>query len=193
MRIGVLAIQGDYGKHREMLAVLGQEAPLVRTERELAGCDGLIVPGGESTTLTIILHKHGLWDPLVEFGRRKAIYGTCAGLILLAREVLDHKLATLNLIDLVVERNAYGRQIDSFIDTVRLDLHGAPASMEGVFIRAPKIAACGPGVTPLGWHCEDVVAAENEHIMVSAFHPELTDSTLLHRHFITKVSRFLRD
>ncbi|HOY44230.1 MAG TPA: pyridoxal 5'-phosphate synthase glutaminase subunit PdxT [bacterium] len=193
MRIGVLAIQGDYGKHRQMLESLGQEAPLVRTERELEECDGLIVPGGESTTLTILLQKHGLWDPLQAFGRRKAIFGTCAGLILLSREVRDHKLASLNLIDLEVERNAYGRQIDSFIDRVRLDLRGTPGSMEGVFIRAPRIIACGMEVTPLGWHREEVVAAENEHIMVSTFHPELTESTLLHRHFLTKVSRFLHD
>ena len=130
MRIGVLAIQGDYGKHQEMVVELGQEAPLVRTERELGECDGLIVPGGESTTLTILLQKHGLWDPLHEFGQRKAIFGTCTGLILLSREVRGHKLASLNLIDLTVERNAYGRQIDSFIDLVRLDLRGVPVSME---------------------------------------------------------------
>jgi 5'-phosphate synthase pdxT subunit len=193
MRIGVLAIQGDYAKHLTMLETLGVETLLVRTERELAACDGLILPGGESTTLTILLKKHGLWTPLQEFGRRKAIFGTCAGLILLAHSASDHKMETLDLIDLEVKRNAYGRQIDSFIDSVRLDLQGVAGRIEGVFIRAPKIVSCGHGVTPLAWHRDDVVAAENEHILVSSFHPELTDSPLLHRHFTAKVSRFLHD
>lgn len=193
MQIGVLAIQGDYAKHQEMLGRLGQKCSLVRTEAELAACDGLIMPGGESTTLTILLQKHGLWEPLRAFGRRKAIYGTCAGLILLAREVKDHTVVTLDLIDLLVERNAYGRQIDSFIDTLRFDLAGTSGTMEGVFIRAPRILTCGAGVTPLAWHGSDPVAAENGHILVSSFHPELTEDPLFHRHFLAKVSRFLHD
>jgi pyridoxal 5'-phosphate synthase pdxT subunit len=193
MRIGVLAIQGDYAKHQQMLHSLQQETLLVRTEAELAQCDGLIMPGGESTTLTTLMQKHGLWEPLRDFGRRKAIYGTCAGLILLAREVQDHKLTTLNLIDLEVQRNAYGRQIDSFIAPVKLELRGEPGSMEGVFIRAPKILTYGASVTPLGWHSDNVVAAENEHILVSTFHPELTSDPILHRYFTAKVSRFLHD
>lgn len=193
MHIGVLAIQGDYAKHQEMLGKLGQESRLVRTEAELAACDGLILPGGESTTMMILLQKHGLWDPLRTFGRRKAIYGTCAGLILLAREVKDDTVATLNLIDLLVERNAYGRQIDSFIDTLRVEIAGYSGQMEGVFIRAPKILTCGPGVTPLAWHGNDPVAAENGHILVSTFHPELTDDPRFHRHFLSKASRFLHD
>ena len=193
MRIGVLAIQGDYAKHQEMLRKLDQETLLVRTGAELMACDGLIVPGGESTTLTILLQKHDLWEPLREFGRRKVIYGTCAGLVLLAREVQDHQLDTLNLIDLAVQRNAYGRQIDSFITEVRLVLRGEPHSMEGIFIRAPKILSCGVQVNPLGWHGTDIVVAENEHILVSAFHPELTDDMSLHRYFTAKVSRFIHE
>lgn len=193
MIIGVLAIQGDYARHREMLLAMGEETLLVRTADELAGCDGLIVPGGESTTLTTLLQKHGLWEPLQEFGRRKAIFGTCAGLILLASAARDHHCQTLGLIDLEVQRNAYGRQIDSFIDTVRLELNGQAGTMEGVFIRAPKIIHLGAAVTPLGWHGGDVVAAENTHILVSTFHPELTDDTTLHRYFTAKVSRYLHD
>ncbi len=193
MRIGVLAIQGDFAKHQEMLHGLQQETQLVRTEAELALCDGLIMPGGESTTLTTLMQKHGLWQPLQEFGRRKAIYGTCAGLILLARSVRDHSASTLDLIDLEVRRNAYGRQIDSFIGAVNLELNGQTGGMEGVFIRAPKIISLGETVRPLGWHGEDVVAAENEHILVSTFHPELTDNPALHRYFLSRVSRFIHD
>ncbi|HNW60058.1 MAG TPA: pyridoxal 5'-phosphate synthase glutaminase subunit PdxT [bacterium] len=193
MHIGVLALQGDFAKHQEMLQALEFESLQVRTAAELAACDGLILPGGESTTLTILLQKHGLWQPLREFGERKAIYGTCAGLILLAREVKDHSVPSLNLIDLVVERNAYGRQIDSFIAPVRTRVQGDEGSMEGVFIRAPKVLACGPGVTALAWHGTDVVAAENNHILVSTFHPELSGTPLLHRYFAAKVSRFIHD
>ncbi len=193
MRIGVLAVQGDFGKHRDMLLRLDIEALLVRTPQALAQCDGVIIPGGESTTLTTVMQKHGLWQPLQEFGRRKVIFGTCAGLIIVANEVPGHAHSTLDLIDITVARNAYGRQVDSFIDTVKLELQGAAHTMEGVFIRAPKIVACGNSVHILGHYRKDVVAAENEHILVCTFHPELTDDTALHRYFLHKVSRHLHD
>jgi len=193
MQIGVLAVQGDFSKHQDMLRQMGIDALLVRTPAALLKCDGLIIPGGESTTLTTVMQKHGLWQPLQAFGRRKVIFGTCAGLIIMANEVPGHPHSTLDLIDITVERNAYGRQVDSFIDKVKLELSGTSRVMEGVFIRAPKIKACGANVRVLGYHGKDVVAAENEHILVCTFHPELTEDETLHRYFLHKVSRHIHD
>ena len=189
--IGILAIQGDFYKHAEKIQALGQRAILVKTEQELNRCAGLILPGGESTTLTRLLHKHALWTPLQRFGRTKSIYGTCAGLILAARETEQNDVQTLDLIDISVRRNAYGRQIDSFIDTIRLDLDGSEKSLEGVFIRAPKITALGADVRAIGWHGDDIIMAENRHVLVSTFHPELTGDTSIHHYFIEKTRNLI--
>jgi pyridoxal 5'-phosphate synthase pdxT subunit len=193
MRIGVLAIQGDYAKHASMLQSLGLESPQVRTEPDLNLCDGLIIPGGESTTLTTVMQKHGLWKPLLDFGRRKAIFGTCAGLIVLATDVPGHGLPTLGLLDVSVLRNAYGRQIDSFIDDISLSFDGTTRTLPGVFIRAPRITRCGPGVNIIGRHGGDIVLVETEHLLAATFHPELTKDRAIHEYFKHKVSRFLHD
>ncbi len=187
MRIGVLAIQGDYAKHQAMLIQKGVEAPLIRTETELAACDGLIIPGGESTTMTTMLQKHGLWQPMIDFGRKKYIMGTCAGLILLAKEVPGHNYPTLSLLDIRVIRNAYGRQIDSFIDQVDITLEGHARSFTGVFIRAPKISRVGKDVKILGRHRQEVVMVENDHILGCTFHPELTTDASIHQYFMKKI------
>jgi 5'-phosphate synthase pdxT subunit len=143
-RIGVLAIQGDYAAHADALVQAGAEPVEVRTPADLAGLDGLILPGGESTTMLKFLERHGFFAALDEFARTKPMFGTCAGAILLAREVRNPPQRSLGLLDAVVERNAYGRQIDSAILTASTKLDGGP--MEMVFIRAPRIVETGGGV-----------------------------------------------
>jgi pyridoxal 5'-phosphate synthase pdxT subunit len=187
MQVGVLAIQGDYARHVAALHRLGHSPLLVRTEKELNQCDGLIIPGGESTTLTIVMQKHKLWEPLYEFGRQKVIFGTCAGLIILATEVPNHTFTPLGLIDITVERNAYGRQKDSFIDDVVVSPNGRQHHIPGFFIRAPKILKVGKTVTVLGKHHDEIVLVENDHILAATFHPELSGDDFVHQYFIQKI------
>lgn len=182
--IGILALQGDFEKHEQMIAALGPDTLRVRVKSQLSKCDGLIIPGGESTTLIKLMKKHDMWDAIIEYAKYNAVYGTCAGCILAARKVVGVQQDSLNLIDIAVQRNAYGRQVDSFIDDVKIQLNGATASLEGVFIRAPKILSIGERVTPLAWHGDDVVLAEQGHILVGTFHPELTDDLRIHEYFI---------
>lgn len=186
--IGVLALQGDYEKHRQMLERLGRHALLVFTRADLQQCDGLIIPGGESTTLITLLKKHDLWQAVREFGALKPIYGTCAGCILAAQSVTPPQ-DSLGLIDATVQRNAYGRQVDSFIDDVSVQLNGKAETVEGVFIRAPKIVALGQAVVPLARRRDEVVLAQQGHILIGTFHPELTDDLRIHRYFAELVDR----
>jgi len=186
MKIGILAVQGDFALHEKMLRQLDVETLLVRNKGELNACHGLILPGGESTTLTNLLKKHGLWDELSTFAETRPIFGTCAGLIILAKRVVRNNLQPMGLIDISVERNAYGRQVDSFIDEIKLQLD-KQEQCEGVFIRAPKIVTIGKSVTPLAWHKKDIVMAESGNILVATFHPELTDDARVHKYFLRKV------
>ena len=184
--IGILALQGDFEKHEQMIAALGHDSLRVRWREQLPECDGLIIPGGESTTLLKLMKKHDLWDAVINYAKNSAVYGTCAGCILAAREVIGLKQDSLNLIDIAVQRNAYGRQVDSFIDDIQIQLNGKTDLMEGVFIRAPKIISITADVTPLARHGDDVVLAEQGHILVGTFHPELTDDLRIHEYFIKK-------
>ena len=192
MKIGVLAVQGDFELHKKALRKLDLEVAEIRIPEQLATCDGLIIPGGESTTFVKLLKENGLFQALRQFGQKKTIMGTCAGLITLASEVENNGFETLQLIQLRVRRNAYGRQIDSFIDTVKLELSGESFSFEGVFIRAPKIVALGEGTRALGYHGQEVVMAENDHILVATFHPELTEDLRVHQYFLQKVEANLK-
>ncbi len=192
MKIGVLAVQGDFELHKKALRKLDVEVAEIRIPEQLATCDGLIIPGGESTTFVKLLKENGLFQALRQFGQEKTIMGTCAGLITLASDVENNGFETLQLIQLRVRRNAYGRQIDSFIDTVELELSGKRFSFEGVFIRAPKIVALGEGTRALGYHGQEVVMAENEHILVATFHPELTEDLRVHQYFLQKVEANLK-
>jgi len=189
MIIGVLAIQGDFQLHQGMLDKLGVDNIQVKKIDELRKCDGLIIPGGESTTFIKVLKELNLFDEISLFGKEKPIMGTCAGLITLASKVRNYPIESLKLIDIEVERNAYGRQIDSFIDTIKINLNGKEQEFEGVFIRAPKIRKIGEGVIPLGYHKEDVVMAENDLILVATFHPELTEDTRVHKYFVEKIKK----
>lgn len=191
--VGVLALQGDFEKHQNTLLKLGHTPLPVRTREQLEQCDGLVIPGGESTTLLKLMKKHNMWDVVIEFAQTRPVYGTCAGCILVANSIVGMQQESLKLIDIAVQRNAYGRQVDSFIDDIRLQFNGKVDTVEGVFIRAPKITSMGPEVTPLAWHHQDVVLAEQGHILVGTFHPELTDDLSIHEYFIQKIKAVQED
>jgi 5'-phosphate synthase pdxT subunit len=182
MTIGVLALQGDFEAHCKAVERVGATARLVRTAAELAEIDGLIIPGGESTTMLKLLRAENLFEPLREFGKRKPIFGTCAGAILLAKKVISPEQESLELMDIDIERNAYGRQIDSRV--VHLD-----GNVEAVFIRAPIIRRVGSGAQVLLSYKGDPVLVEQDHLLVATFHPELSTEPAIHRHFLEKVRR----
>jgi pyridoxal 5'-phosphate synthase pdxT subunit len=185
-RIGVLAIQGDFAAHAEALAESGAEAVAIRKVEELADIDGLILPGGESTTMLKFLERGGFLDALRDFGAAKPVFGTCAGAILLAREVRHPAQASLGLLDAVAERNAYGRQIDSTILTAPTSLGSEPLEM--VFIRAPRIAETGPTVEVLARRDGFPVLVRQGRIMAATFHPELSADRRVHRLFVDAVA-----
>ncbi len=176
MTIGVLALQGAFREHAVALRRLGVEAVEVRLPEQLEGLDGLIIPGGESTTMMRLMEIYGLDEAIRSFS--EPIFGTCAGMIVLDRE-------RLGLIDLAVERNAFGRQVASFEAPVRID--GEDEPFPGVFIRAPWVADAGPGVTVLAEVGGHPVLAREGRILVASFHPELTDDTRLHEAFLQLV------
>lgn len=184
-RIGVLAIQGDYAAHAEALAEIGAEPREIRKPEELAGIDGLILPGGESTTMLRFLEKRHFFEGLKKFCGSKPVFGTCAGTILLAREVLNPPQRSLGLLDATVERNAYGRQIDSAILTAETKLPGGPLEM--VFIRAPRIVSTGPGVEVLACRDGSPALVKQGGVMAATFHPELSGDRRVHRLFVESV------
>jgi len=185
-RIGVLAIQGDYGAHAEALAESGAKPSEVRKPSQLAGLDGLILPGGESTTMLKFLEKRGFFEALEQFCQNHPVFGTCAGAILLAREVLNPPQRSLGLLDAVVERNAYGRQIDSSIVTAETALPGGPLEM--VFIRAPRIVETGAEVEVLARREGFPVLVRQGRVMAATFHPELSHDRRVHRLFVEMVA-----
>lgn len=184
--IGVLAIQGDYGAHANALTEAGAEPREIRKPEELVNLDGLILPGGESTTMLKFLARHGLFEALKEFCRKKPVFGTCAGVILLAREVRNPPQRSLGILDAVVERNAYGRQIDSAIFTAETSLPGGPLEM--VFIRAPRLAEIGSGVEALAFRDGSPTLVRQGSVMAATFHPELTSDRRVHRMFVGLVA-----
>jgi len=185
MRIGVLAIQGDFDAHRRRLEQLGAEVVLVKKPEQLDAVDALVIPGGESTTFLKFLEKGGFLDKLREFVRAKPAFGTCAGAILLASEVEDPPQPSLGALDIRVRRNAYGRQLESFIGEGETQLAGGPLEM--VFIRAPKIERVGPKVEILAREKGDPVLVRQGKIMAATFHPELSDDTRVHAEFLKLV------
>ena len=189
-RVGILALQGDYAAHGKVLDELKVAWQLVKMPRELEAVAGLIIPGGESTTLLKLMAPIAMRPALEAFhAQGRPIFGTCAGLILLARETRDPAQESLGFIDIVAGRNAYGRQIDSFIDAgIPLTEELGPAPLEMVFIRAPKIVQLGASVTPLATCCDEVVLARQQNILVSSFHPELTADRRVHRYFLDMIS-----
>ena len=184
-RIGVLAIQGDYAAHAEALLEAGAEPVEVRNPEELDGIDGLILPGGESTTMLKFLDRRGLFESLKEFASSRPVFGTCAGAILLAREVRHPAQRSLGLLDAVVERNAYGRQIDSTILSEPTAVPGGPLEM--VFIRAPRISETGAGVEVLARREGFPVLVRQGNLLAATFHPELSQDRRVHKLFVQAV------
>jgi len=184
-RIGVLAIQGNYASHSAALTEVGADPVEVRKPEELLTLDGLVMPGGESTTMLRFLEKHRFFESILEFCGSKPVFGTCAGAILLAREVLNPPQRSLGVLDAVVERNAYGRQIDSTILTAETTLPGGPLEM--VFIRAPRIVRTGPSVEVLARRDNFPVLVRQGAILAATFHPELSADRRVHRLFVDTV------
>ena len=185
--IGVLALQGDYEAHARAFASAGARTVLVRKPEELKGLDGLVLPGGESTTMLKFLEKKGFFDTLGEFVSTTPCFATCAGCILVARQVLHPKQRSLGVLDATVERNAYGRQIDSTILTLPTELPGGPLEM--VFIRAPRITRVGPGVEVLAQRDGFPALVRQGHLLVATFHPEMTSDTRVQQLFLEMVRR----
>ena len=183
LKVGILAVQGDFAAHAAMLAEMGVETVEVRTVKDLGGCDGLILPGGESTTQMQFLEEEGLLDAIRRFaGRGRAIFGTCAGAILLATKVKNPAQASLGLLDMTVLRNGYGRQIASEVVSGPSALKKDPLEM--VFIRGPIIEQVGSGVEVLAEYAGKPALVQKDRILAATFHPELTDDTTVHRRFL---------
>lgn len=186
--VGLLALQGDFERHQRAFELAGARTTLVRTAEELDSVDALAIPGGEATTLLRLLQVTGLRSPLEKFARSQPVLGTCAGLILLAGELTDGgkvPFPPLGLLDVEVERNAYGRQLDSFESPVQFDALGGEA-FEGVFIRAPRIRRIGEGVEVVVRHRGEPVGVRQGNLLGLTFHPELTDDPRIHRHFLAE-------
>jgi 5'-phosphate synthase pdxT subunit len=182
LTIGVLALQGAYDAHAQTLRKLGATPKLVRLPSDLQGLDGLIMPGGESTTMLKFLEQRGFFDVLKDFTHTAPTFGTCAGAILLANDVTNPAQKSLGALDVTVERNSYGRQIDSTIVETESSLPGGPLEM--VFIRAPRITRTGAGVETLATRGQDPVLVREGHLLAATFHPELGHDTRIHQLFL---------
>ena len=210
--VGVLALQGAFREHARILRELGAKVTEVRLPRDLEGLDGLVIPGGESTTMGLLLEEHKLMEPLREFVNTHPVFGTCAGLIMLAKHTTDGEQPLLQALDITVRRNAFGRQPRSFEGSVELSLGGAAGALatagpeagaapapaaaacepcddfHGIFIRAPWVEEVGPGVEVIARCGEHVVGVRQGQMMGVAFHPELSDDVRLHEYFLGLVN-----
>lgn len=184
-RVGVLALQGDFEAHEKALARAGAEAVEVRTAGELQNIQALIIPGGESTTMLKLLDATGMKEPIRQFAEAKPVFGTCAGAILVAKQVTNPVQDSLGLVDIDVQRNAYGRQLDSRIVHLQPEMKGG--DLEAVFIRAPIIRRMGPDAKVLARYNGDPVLVEQGRHLVATFHPELSSDDRIHRLFLDKV------
>jgi 5'-phosphate synthase pdxT subunit len=186
MKIGVLALQGAVAEHIRSLEAAGAEAVAVKRIEELEELDGIVIPGGESTTIGKLIRKYGFLEALQEFSKQgKPLFGTCAGLIVLANKIDGQDEAHLQLMDMVVARNAFGRQRESF--ETDLPIKGIEEAIRAVFIRAPLIKEVGSNVEVLSVYNDEIVAARQGHLLACSFHPELTDDYRLHAYFVDMV------
>jgi len=190
-KVGVLSLQGDFAAHGAALERAGAEPVFVRDPHQFGQIDGLVIPGGESTTMLKLLHYDGLADALAEFGRQKPVFGTCAGAILMAREVSSPEQESFHMMDIGVERNAYGRQIDSRVTEIEPEPEflerTAPGKLEAVFIRAPIIRRVSGDAKVLARYHGDPVLVEQGRHLVATFHPELTADSRVHELFLEKL------
>jgi 5'-phosphate synthase pdxT subunit len=189
MKIGVLALQGAFFEHEKKIRALGAKTVEVRQPEDLDGLDGLIIPGGESTTIGKLAVTYGLIDPLRTFAQAKPTWGTCAGMIFLAKDIGIDRQPILGVMDITVNRNAFGRQVDSFEADLPVEKLG-DEPFHAVFIRAPLVSSVGPGVEVLA-KLEDgkIVAAQSGHLLATAFHPEITDDDRFHAYFLNMVEQ----
>jgi pyridoxal 5'-phosphate synthase pdxT subunit len=190
-RVGVLALQGDFAAHQAAIERAGAEGVPVRDAEQLQDLDGLVIPGGESSTMLKLLHYDKLFEPLARFAREKPVFGTCAGAILLAKQVTNPPQESLGMMDIDVERNAYGRQLDSRVTNLQPEpefrARAGGDGLEAVFIRAPIIRRTGPSTKVLARYQGDPVLVEEGKHMVATFHPELTADPRVHALFLEKL------
>jgi 5'-phosphate synthase pdxT subunit len=187
MKIGVLALQGAVAEHIKMIGSAGAEGVVVKKTEQLNELDGIIIPGGESTTIGKLMRDYGFIDALRSFSAQgKPIFGTCAGLIVLADRIVGEEKAHLQLMNMTVQRNAFGRQRESF--ETELAIKGIDEKVRAVFIRAPLIKEVGSNVDVLAVHNGEIVAARQGHLLAASFHPELTDDDRMHRYFLEMVA-----
>jgi len=184
LKMGVLALQGDFERHLYRLNSLNIEGREVRTNKNLDGLDGLIIPGGESTTMSELIDRFGMRERLTEFCKTKAVWGTCAGLIMLATKIDNEKVKPLNIIDLDVMRNGYGRQVHSSYAEFEVTLNGAPTLLKASFIRAPVVRGYGPDVKVIASYHNDPVLLFSGKCLVSSFHTELHEDLTLTKYFL---------
>ena len=189
--VGVLALQGDFAAHQAALERAGAQTVQVRDAGQLRHIDGLVIPGGESTTMLKLLHYENLLDPLMQFAREKPVFGTCAGAILLAKQVSHPSQESFGIMDIDVERNGYGRQLDSRVAEIEpgteFQQRTAPGKLEAVFIRAPIIRRIGAKTNVLVRYNGDPVLVEDRHHLAATFHPELTADSRIHKLFLEKL------
>ncbi|MNW32256.1 Glutamine amidotransferase subunit PdxT [compost metagenome] len=188
MKIGVLALQGAVAEHLKSISSAGAEGIAIKQTQQLSEVDGLIIPGGESTTIGKLMRKYGFIEAIREFSEQgKPIFGTCAGLIVLAKDIEGSEEPHLGLMNIAVSRNAFGRQRESF--ETDLDIKGIEQPVRAVFIRAPLISQVGEGVEVLSEYQDEIVTAREGHLLASSFHPELTDDYRLHQYFVDMVKQ----
>jgi 5'-phosphate synthase pdxT subunit len=188
MKIGVLALQGAVAEHIRMLELAGAEGIAIKTVEQLDEVEGIILPGGESTTIGRLMRTYGFIEPLQQFSKqKKPIFGTCAGLILIAKDISGQDQTHLQLMDITVARNAFGRQRESF--ETDLVVEGIADDVRAVFIRAPLIEKVGKEVRVLARYQNQIVAAQQGHLLASSYHPELTEDYRMHAYFINMVNQ----
>ncbi len=181
MKTGILGFQGDYSRHGAILDQLGLGHILIRYPDQLLECNGLIIPGGESSTMTKIIRAAGFRQPLLDFADKYPVLGTCAGMIMMGQEIDDERIDPLGIIDIKVTRNAYGRQVASFSDNLQVRLNGNSENIESTFIRAPQVSYCGKDVEILAEYNNQPVAVRQHRHIALAFHPELDNVTVFHQ------------
>jgi pyridoxal 5'-phosphate synthase pdxT subunit len=184
--MGILALQGDFEKHARMFAELEVSTRMVKTAGELDGLSGLVIPGGESTTMTKLMSPE-LRTALLKFCSERPVWGTCAGMIMLSKDASDPRVKPLGLLDVEIVRNGYGRQVFSFEAELKVadEVGEADTPLHGMFIRAPRLTRLGEHVRPLAWLNDEPVCVRQDHFLASAFHPELTNDSRLHRYFLS--------
>jgi len=185
--IGVLALQGAYQKHVENLSRLGVASVLIRKSVELDQCAGLIIPGGESTTMSLLINQSGMHEPLRNFAQNKPVMGVCAGMIMMAESVDDERVTPLNILPFRALRNHYGRQVHSFTADIKLDFDNSRKPLHAHFIRAPGVTDLGEGIEVLARYDDEVIMIGKGRHLALSFHPELTHDTRIHQYWLKKL------